>query len=82
MNDVFIIGVGMTPFGVHPSETVPSLTARAVREALADACVDPADVDSAYFGNTTQGPLEGQAMIAGEIALRGTGLERIPVFNV
>jgi acetyl-CoA acyltransferase len=82
MNDVFIIGVGMTPFGVHPSETVPSLATRAVREALADACVDPADVDSAYFGNTTQGPLEGQAMIAGEIALRGTGLERIPVFNV
>ncbi len=82
MSDVFIIGVGMTPFGVHPSETVPSLATRAVREALADACVDPADVDSAYFGNTTQGPLEGQAMIAGEIALRGTGLERIPVFNV
>lgn len=82
MSDVFIIGVGMTPFGVHPSETVPSLATRAVREALADACIDPADVDSAYFGNTTQGPLEGQAMIAGEIALRGTGLERIPVFNV
>ncbi|KXO98339.1 thiolase family protein [Tsukamurella pseudospumae] len=80
--DVFIIGVGMTPFGVHASETVPTLTARAVREALADAGITPAEVEAAYFGNTTQGPLEGQAMIAGQIALRGVGFERIPIFNV
>lgn len=80
--EVFVIGVGMTPFGVHESETVPSLTARAVREALTDAAIAPSSVDGAYFGNTTQGPLEGQAMIAGQIALREVGFERIPIFNV
>lgn len=80
--DVFIIGVGMTPFGVHEAETVPTMTARAVREALADAGIAPSAVDGAFFANTTQGPLEGQAMIAGQIALRGIGFERLPIFNV
>ncbi|MDY6809846.1 MAG: thiolase family protein [Actinomycetota bacterium] len=80
--EAFIVGVAMTPFGVHPAETVPSLTTRAVRAALADADLDAATVDSVYFGNTTQGPLQGQSMIAGEIALHGLGLGAVPVFNV
>lgn len=80
--NVHIAGVGMTPFGVHENETVASLTAAAVNGALRDADLAVSDIDSVYFANATQGSLEGQLMIPGEIALRRTGFERLPIFNV
>lgn len=82
MQNAHIAGVGMTPFGVHEHETVGSLTARAVNDALQDAGLCIADVDSVYFANATQGPLEGQLMVPGEVALRRMGFERVPIFNV
>jgi acetyl-CoA acetyltransferase len=79
---VWIAGVGMTRFGRHTDRDVPGLAAEAVREALADAGLEPRDVQAAFFGNTTQGALQGQLMIGGQVALRGMGFERIPMFNV
>ncbi|WP_329172178.1 thiolase family protein [Streptomyces sp. NBC_01477] len=79
---VWIVGVGMTRFGRHTDLSVPELTAQAVREALADAGLEQRLIEAAFFGNTTQGALEGQLMIGGQIALRGMGFERIPIFNV
>ncbi|GGW41860.1 thiolase [Streptomyces lucensis JCM 4490] len=79
---VWIVGVGMTRFGRHTDRGVPDLTAEAVREALADAGLEQRHVQAAFFGNTTQGALEGQLMVGGQIALRAMGFERIPVFNV
>jgi acetyl-CoA acetyltransferase len=72
----------MTRFGRHTDRGVPDLAAEAVREALADAGLEQRDVDAAVFGNTAQGALEGQLMVGGQIALRGMGFERIPIFNV
>ncbi|MFF2012628.1 thiolase family protein [Streptomyces sp. NPDC058195] len=79
---VWIAGVGMTEFARHTDRGVPDLAAEAVREALADAGLERRHVEAAFFGNTTQGALQGQYMIGGQIALRGMGFERIPVFNV
>ncbi|MFE2763091.1 thiolase family protein [Streptomyces halstedii] len=79
---VWIVGVGMTPFGRHTGRGVRDLTAEAVSEALADAGLERGDIGAAFFGNTTQGALEGQLMVGGQIALRAMGFERIPVFNV
>ncbi|MFE5597697.1 thiolase family protein [Streptomyces coelicoflavus] len=79
---VWIVGVGMTPFGRHIDRGVPDLTAEAVGEALTDAGLEQRDVGAAFFGNTTQGALEGQLMVGGQIALRGMGFQRIPIFNV
>lgn len=79
---VWITGTGMTPFGVHSGTTTADLARRAATEALADAGLDVGDVRAAFYGSTAQGALEGQLMIAGQIALRGMGLERVPVFNV
>lgn len=79
---VWIAGVGMTPFGRHTGKTVSDLTRWAVTDALRD-CGATADIlDAAFFGTATQGPLEGQHMIAGQIALRAMGVQRIPVLNV
>ncbi len=80
--DVWLAGVSMTHFGVHPHRSVKSLAAQAVTEALEDADGAVGAIGAAFFGTTTQGPLQGQHMIAGEIALRELGMGEIPVFNI
>src|ERR1700757_4971936 len=72
----------MTAFGVRPEASVKDLTRDAVTEALSDAGAELGDVEAAYFGNTCQGVLEGQIVVAGQIALRSMGFERIPMVNV
>lgn len=81
-SNVWIAGVGMTPFGIHTQLSVKQLTERSVRDALADAEAQTSDVEAAFFANTTQSPLEGQHMVAGQIALREMGIQGIPVVNV
>ncbi|MBT7665920.1 MAG: thiolase family protein, partial [Rhodospirillaceae bacterium] len=82
MTKVFIAGVGMTRMGKLLDRSIKSLTADAVGEALDDAGVAAAEIQSAYFSNATQGHMEGQDMIRGQIALRDMGIEQIPVVNV
>jgi acetyl-CoA acyltransferase len=79
---VYIAGVGMTRFGVHTSLTVADLARSAVEDALGDAGADLKRLDCVFFGNTTQSALEGQLMVAGQMALRPIGLERAPIYNV
>jgi acetyl-CoA acyltransferase len=78
----WVAGVGMTPFGVRPEVSVKDLTREAVTGALSDAGAGLGDVQAAYFGNTCQDVLEGQVVVAGQMALRSMGFERIPVVNV
>jgi acetyl-CoA acetyltransferase len=79
---IYVVGVGMTPFGRHADLDVKSLTRAAVSAALADAGLTPAAIEAAYFANATQGHMERQHMIRGEIALRSMGIGGIPVVNV
>ena len=79
---IYVVGVGMTSFGRHPDLDVKELTRRAVATALADAGLEAAAIESAYFANATQGHMEGQQMIRGQIALRSMGIGGIPVCNV
>ncbi|MEV5835495.1 thiolase family protein [Nocardia sp. NPDC052112] len=79
---VWIIGVGMTKFGVRRDASVKDLTREAVAQALADAGAEMTEIDAAYFGNTCQGVLEGQVVVPGQIALRSMGFQRIPIVNV
>jgi acetyl-CoA acetyltransferase len=82
VSDVYLVGVGMTPFGKFLDRTVKDLTREAVTGALADAGVGTADIQSAFFANTSQSPMEGQYMVGGEIALRDMGFSEIPIANV
>lgn len=81
-NPIYVVGVGMTSFGRHPDLDVKQLTRRAVTAALADAGLALSAIEAAYFSNATQGHMEGQHMIRGEIALRSMGIGEIPVVNV
>lgn len=82
MEQVYIIGVGMTPFRRHAELTVKDLTRIAVSEALLDAGCRPADIGVAFFGNVGQGYMEGQTSIRGQVALLPLGFESIPIHNV
>ena len=82
MTKIYVAGIGMTQMGKMLDRSVKHLTAEAVGEALQDAGADKNDLQSAYFSNATQGHMEGQEMIRGEIALRDMGIEQIPVVNV
>jgi len=82
MSDVYVVGVGMTPFGKFLDRSVKDLTREAVLAALADAGIGRERIDAAFFANAAQPVLDGQFMIGGEIALRGCGFSGIPIVNV
>lgn len=79
---VWIVGVGMTTFGVHEDKTHYDLARWAVRDALDDAGAATDAIDVAFYGTNTHGRLEGQDTISGQVALRGMGIEAIPVHNI
>jgi len=82
MNNVYIAGVGMTPFGKHTSIGVYELIAQAVNAAVKDAGAELRDIESVYYGTLTHGMLQGQYCVPGPIAMRRMGLQDIPIFTV
>src|SRR5258707_11218479 len=72
----------MTSFGKHLETSVKQLTRAAVEDALADAGCDKWQLEGAFFGSSTQGNMEGQHMIRGQLALRGMGIDKVAVINV
>src|SRR3546814_9585111 len=79
---ICIVGVGMTRFGKPRDRSVKSLVAEAVGNALSDANAQQGDVGAAVFSNITQGIMEGQHAIRGQVALRSMGFSEIPIVNV
>jgi acetyl-CoA acetyltransferase len=79
---IYIVGVGMTPFGKLLERSVKRLTREAVTAALVDAGCTIADLKAVQFSNACQSHMQGQDLIRGEIALRSMGIEGIPVTNV
>lgn len=79
---VYIAGIGMTPTGKFLDRSIKQLTADAVTAALADAGLAAGDIQAAFYSNATQGVLEGQTMVRGQIALRDMGFQSIPIYNL
>ncbi|HQD84532.1 MAG TPA: thiolase family protein, partial [Quisquiliibacterium sp.] len=82
MEQIYVVGVGMTPFGKLADVSIKAMTKQAVDAALADAGIGADALQAAYFGNASQGHMEGQQMIRGQVALRSMGIGGIPVVNV
>ncbi|MDY6822789.1 MAG: thiolase family protein [Thermodesulfobacteriota bacterium] len=82
MRDVYVIGVGMTPFGKHMDKTMKTLAADAVNGALEHAGIEKKDIQTAVVGNAYQGLVTGQESIRGQVVLRAMGIGDIPVTNV
>lgn len=75
--DVYIVGIDMTPFGRYPDRTVAQLGAEAALMALDDAGLTIHDMQAMYCGNM----MLAQAMIGQQI-LHEIGETGIPVINV
>ncbi len=82
MMNVTMIGGGMTKFGRHTDRNLKSLVAEAVGLALKDAGLEKSDIQAAYVGNASQGVLQGQESIRGQVVLHEMGIGGIPIINV
>ena len=82
MEEIYVVGVGMTPFGRLLDKDIKTLTGAAVQAALDDAGLRKEDLQGAFFGNASQGHMDGQQRIRAQIALREAGIGRVPVVNV
>lgn len=82
MEQLYIAGIAMTVFGRHPARSVADLAREALDGALKDAGCERADIGAAYYAGMTNGPLQGQISIPGQVVFARIGLQGIPVFNV
>ncbi len=82
MGDIYVAGVGMTQFGRHPDKQVWELARDALLEALDDAGAARSDIETAFYSGQTQGALQGQFAIPGQVVFARIGLPLIPVYNV
>ncbi|MCG8671853.1 MAG: thiolase family protein [Pseudomonadales bacterium] len=82
MTAIYIVGVGMTPFGRHLDKSLKQLCASAVNEALVDANITRESIEEIHFGNCIQGYMEGQHMIRGHSIFLEQGFGGVPIFNL
>ena len=54
MENVCVIGVGMTPFGKLANRGVKDLTRQSVEAVLKDAGCESGDLEGAFFANAVQ----------------------------
>ena len=71
-----VIGVGMTPFGVHEA-TLPELFAEAAFPAFDDAGISAGEIDALYFGNAMGGQTENDTHLAPTLTSH-VGLAGVP----
>lgn len=82
MTNIWIQGVGMSRFGRFLDRSLSDIAAEAVNEALADSGLQRSDIQSVFFANATQGVVEGQHLVRGQIVARNLGLGGVPVMNI
>lgn len=82
MTDIYIAGIAMTVFGRHFERSLEDLAREAVDGALKDAGCAKEDLGTAFYAGITNGPLQGQFAIPGQVVLSKLGIEGIPVYNI
>ncbi|WP_175976929.1 thiolase family protein [Burkholderia sp. BCC1047] len=82
MSKIYIAGIAMTVFGRHLDRSLDDLAREALQRALRDAGCHADAIRAAFYAGITNGPLQGQLSIPGQVVFSKIGLEGIPVFNV
>ncbi|HUT52260.1 MAG TPA: thiolase family protein [bacterium] len=82
MQEVKIIGVGLTPFGRFPDRSLKDLAREACQNVFFDAAISPMDLQAAFVANAMAGIITGQECIRGQVMLRPLGIGDIPVINI
>jgi acetyl-CoA acyltransferase len=82
MRDVYVIGTGITRFGVQLDRNLKDLAADAVTQALHDAESTVGDMQAVYFGNCLLGAITGLESLRGAVTLMPLGFGRVPIQDV
>ncbi|KWR75051.1 thiolase family protein [Cupriavidus sp. IDO] len=82
MSNIYIAGIAMTVFGRHFERSLDDLAGEALRGALQDAGCRADAIGAAFYAGITNGALQGQWSIPGQVIFSKIGIEGIPVFNV
>ena len=82
MSNIYIAGIAMTVFGRHLERSIEDLAREALEGALKDAGCSASDIGAAYYAGITNGPLQGQFAIPGQVVLGRLGVEGIPIYNI
>ena len=78
--DVYVVGVGMTRFGIHVDRDVRDLCEEALFEAMQDAGACPDDIEAGYVG--TVGLAWDAPIMAGQIVFEQVGVSGIAITRV
>ncbi len=83
MRDVYVVAVGMIPFGRHYDKGIKQLAGWALADLFEHSPVEREAVQAAWFANSGWGnsPYD-QHCIRGQVALQASGFEHIPIMNV
>jgi acetyl-CoA acyltransferase len=81
-NAAAIVGMGMTKFGKYPDESLKDLAGHAIEQALADAGMEPGEVEMAFVANAMASVVTGQVSVVGQTVLAANGFSGIPVYNI
>jgi acetyl-CoA C-acetyltransferase len=81
MRPVAVVGIGKTPFGAFPDQDLRSLAVASIRKALADARMEPAQVEAFYLGNFAGPSFVGQSHLAPFVA-GSAGVTGVPCTRV
>jgi acetyl-CoA acetyltransferase len=81
MATTYVAGVGMTPFGKFRNSTLASLGRTAGREALADAGVEPGDIEMIACGSARSGILHARESGVAQLIGWDLGIEGVAVYN-
>ena len=82
MTEIYIAGIAMTVFGRHFERSLEDMAGEAVAGALSDAGATRDQIGTAFYAGITNGPLQGQFAIPGQVVLGKLGIEGIPVYNI
>lgn len=79
---VYIFDTSMIRFFKYPDRTVRELAQQATLPLLRRWNLRGEDIDAVIFSNSGWGRFGGQTAIRGEVALRGLGIQGMPIINV
>ncbi len=78
--NVYVVGVGMTRFGVHVDRDIRDLCEESMFEALQDSGAHPEDIETGYLG--TVGFAWEAPIMSGPIVFEQAGITSIPITRV
>jgi acetyl-CoA acetyltransferase len=79
---IYVVGVGMTRFSKHRERSLESLGREALDAALKDAGAEVAHIGQVFYSGVTQGALQGQNAIPGQVLLSKLGFGALPIWNI